>query len=139
MHPPTPVRSAAIESTNSPPLTVGVESNAVCRTPLMVRVGLALQNLRVGSMSDAEIRQHAIDCTDLMEQAHDRFMAHGQPADREEAVRWMHRRDAANAALSPEWKAAREAQIQQRIAQGCYFVEQGDAARVRLEKGRGFA
>lgn len=57
--------------------------------------------------------------------------------DREEAEIWMHRRDAANRALSPAWKAAREAEIQRAAAAGpggtgCYFLDQADRDRAAL-------
>lgn len=102
----------------------------------MVRVGRVLQDLSAArAVSDDDIRQHARDCTLLMESAYERFQA-GDCTDitaREEAYLWMHRRDEANRCLSPQWKAAREAQIQQAISAGAgYFIEQGDAARRRL-------
>lgn len=100
----------------------------------LLRVGRFLQALSAArQITDAEIRQHAADCSLLMEQAYDRFQACGNPADREEAVLWMHRRDEAHRSLSPAWKAAREAQIQQQIAEGAgYFMDEGDAARARI-------
>jgi hypothetical protein len=98
------------------------------------RVGRVLQDLAAArAVSDSEIRQHALDCGLLMEQAYDRFQAHGEPAAREEALLWMCRRDEALRSLSPSWKAAREALIQFAIAEGtgCYFLDQADAARRR--------
>jgi hypothetical protein len=72
-----------------------------------------------------------------MEAAYARFEETGNPHDRDDACLWMHRRDEANRALSPAWKAAREAEIQHRIAEGAgFFVEQGDAARARIAGGR---
>jgi hypothetical protein len=82
----------------------------------MVRIGRVLQDLaNARIVTDAEIRQHAADCTSLMEQAYSRFQEHGNPADRDEAVLWMHRANEAIRCLSPAWKAAREAQIQQLV------------------------
>ena len=51
----------------------------------------------------------------------------------------MHRRDEAHRSLSPAWKASREAQIQQAIAEGtgCFFMDQADAARRDLAGRRG--
>lgn len=106
---------------------------------LLNRVGRVLADLSAArEVSDAEIRQHAADCTHLMELAYARFEQFHLPADRDDAVLWMHRRDEAHRSMSPAWKAAREAQIQQDIARGCgYFIEQGDAARARIAGGRG--
>lgn len=100
-----------------------------------LRVGRFLQAMAAArELTDQEIRQHAADCAQLMEQAYSRFEATGNPADREEACLWMHRRDEAMRALSPAWKAAREAQIQQAIAEstGCYFIDSADAARAAI-------
>jgi hypothetical protein len=89
------------------------------------------------AVSDDELQQHARDCTFLMESAYDRFQA-GDLHARDEAFMWMHRRDEALRCLSPAWKAAREAQIQQDIANGVgFFATEGDRARAALDGGRG--
>jgi hypothetical protein len=62
----------------------------------LFRVGEVLQAFAAArAVSDAELRQHAMDCTHLMEVAYGRYQAHQIAADREEAVLWMHRRDEA--------------------------------------------
>lgn len=98
------------------------------RCLLIARVSRVLQDMAAARpVSDQDLRQHAADCSALMEQAYARFEEHGIPADREEAVLWMFRRDEAHRSLSPAWRAAREAQIQQAIAQGVgFFVTEGD-------------
>lgn len=107
-------------------------------TLLIARVGRILQDMAASRpVSDTELRQHAADCTTLMEQAHARFEEHRIASDREEALLWMFRRDEANRSLSPAWKAAREAQVQREIAAGVGFFEtQGEADRQRLGAGR---
>src|SRR5262245_27631761 len=75
------------------------------------RVGRFLQEQAQRAVSDAEIRQHMQDCTWLMERAYARFQAHGNPADREEALMWLDRRGEAGKALSQAAKDAREGQI----------------------------
>jgi hypothetical protein len=105
----------------------------------LLRVGRFLQAVAAArSLTDQEVRQHAADCSRLMEAAYARFEAHGDPADREEAVLWMSRRDEAMRSLSPAFKAAREAEIQRAIARGtgCYFLDSADAARGAIG-GRG--
>lgn len=134
---PTPQHDPA-PGMESPISNVAPASPALCGAALLNRVGRVLQDLSAArQVSDAEIRQHAADCTALMEAAYDRFLAHQDPADREEACLWMHRRDEALRSLSPAWKAAREAQIQQDIAQGtgCFFMDEADAARQALRGG----
>jgi hypothetical protein len=120
---------------------VGKAAHAADGAALLARIERMVQELSAGRVvPDDEIRQHASDCTQLMERAYARFLEHRLPSDREEAMLWMHGRDEANKALSPEFKAARELQIQAAIAQGttwCYFIDQGDAARLRLAGGRG--
>lgn len=113
------------------------DAAAACTPALWNRVGRVLQDLAASrALSDAEIRQHAQDCTQLMEAAYQRFEQHHNPADRDEACLWMHRRDEANRSLSPAWKAAREAQIQRDIAQGQdYFAAAGERDRAALAKG----
>lgn len=127
----------ALAGTESPTSTLQPGEGAVPQASSLNRVGAFLHAWCERPVSDAELHQHATDCTHLMEVAYARFQAYGDPADREQACLWMHGRDEALRALSPQWKAQREAQIQQSIAEGCgYFIEQGDAARARLEKSR---
>lgn len=104
----------------------------------MLRVGIVLQNLSAArEVSDAEILQHCQDCIRLMEAAYQRFEEYGIPADRDEAVLWSDRRAAAMRALSPDWRAAREAQVLKAAEDGgCYFIEQADGARQAMgERG----
>lgn len=97
---------------------------------LMMRVGRFLQDVLYDrQVADDELRQHAMDCTLLMERAHFRFEQFGDPADRDEAVMWMHYRDRANRSLSPEWKAKREADIQE-----SHFESLADQARLHAQR-----
>lgn len=132
---PTPSLTACA-GTKSPSRQHDACAAGLRAASLMVRVSRVLQDLSSArSLSDEEIRQHSADCSLLMEQAYARFQQFHNPADRDDAVLWMHRRDEANRSLSPAWKAAREAQIQQDIANGAgFFVEAGDAARARIER-----
>ncbi len=84
------------------------------------------------AVSDAELLAHEADCRLLAEASYQRFEELRDPADREAAVLWLDRATLARKALSPAWKAARETQIQQGIANGtgCFFMDQGDAASV---------
>lgn len=121
------------------PSSIETPSTVAIRDPkLLVRVGRVLQDMNAGrAVTDAEILQHAADCTRLMEAAYERFQANQNPADREEALLWMRRRDEARRSLSPAFKAAREAQIRQEIEQGVgYFSDQADRARAQTG-GRG--
>lgn len=104
---------------------------------LHARVERVLHDLSAGrTIADDELLQHRADCRFLMEQAADRWMDGRE--SREVVDLWMHRFMAACEALSPAWKAAREAQIQQSIAEGIgFFVTQGDRAREALNGGRG--
>lgn len=102
---------------------------------LLNRVGRVVQDISAGrAVSDAELLAHEADCRRLSESTYDRFQATGNPADREEAVLWLARATEARKCLSPAFKQAREAQIQQAIAEGtgCYFMDQADAARARV-------
>lgn len=47
------------------------------------------------AMTAAELECHIADLAGLMEQAYARFEAHGNPADRDEAYRWLRMRDQA--------------------------------------------
>lgn len=102
---------------------------------LQNRVARVQGDLRAGrTVSDADLIQHRADCTRLMEAAAELWL---QGCESRETVEiWQARALEAHSMLSPAWKAAREAQIQQAIGQGCFFVEQGDAARARIG-GRG--
>lgn len=88
------------------------------------RVGRVLQDLGAGrTVADADLRQHALDCAFLMEQAH----AMNTHIGREEAVLWMHRQAEAMRSLSPQWKAAREASA------GDFLNFDGALDRARVE------
>lgn len=120
------------------PADIGAQSPSLnlvggqtCQEPTSadLRVGAFLQNLAAArGISDDEVRQHAADCTFLMESAYDRFQAFENPADRDEAYLWMSHRDESLRMLSPAWKAAREAEIQRPIGAD-YFIEQADQDR----------
>lgn len=99
-------------------------------TPV-TRAGLVLQAIADGrTLTDAEIRQHAMDCAFLMERSYARFSEFGDESGREEAIAWDLRRKDALKSLSPEWRAAREAQILADIAAGGHLQ-----ARAELAKG----
>ena len=84
-------------------------------------------------MTDAEILQHVRDCGKHMLACYERYEAFGDPADREAAQHWLREQNAAQAALSPAAKAAREAEIQRQIDDGLdYFQARGAADRERL-------
>ena len=113
--------------------------HGMAEASLLSRVGRVIQDMNAGrAVTDAEVLQHEADCRRLSESTYDRFQATGNPADREEAVLWLARATEARKCLSPAFKQAREAQIQQEIAQGtgCYFLDMADAARARVG-GRG--
>jgi hypothetical protein len=134
--PPNDTGAAAEQHVSAAPMNgVGRDAHTLADAALLNRVGRVLGDMAAArEVSDAEIRQHAQDCARLMEQAYVRFEETADPADRERAYLWEHRRFEAHQALSPAWKAAREAQIQQDIAASAgYFVEQGDAARARIQ------
>lgn len=106
---------------------------------LRVRVERVTADLGAGRpVSDDDLQQHARDCTFLMESAYDRFQASGDVHAREEAYLWMNRRDEALRCFSPAWKARREAQIQQAIADGVgFFVTQGELDRAKQAEATG--
>lgn len=86
-------------------------------------------------VADAALLQYRADCTALMEDAAARWMEGRE--SREVVELWQERARDAHNRLSPAWKAAREAQIQQAIADDVgYFALQGDAHRQRLERGQ---
>ena len=90
--------------------------------------------LDVGAgLSDAELIRHVQDCGRHMLAHYERFETLGDPADREAAQHWLREQNAAQAALSPAAKAAREAEIQRQIDDGVgYFAARGAADRERL-------
>ena len=47
------------------------------------------------ALTDREIRQHAMDCGYLMEDAYAKFLETGEPSHREAAVAWLARRNEA--------------------------------------------
>lgn len=97
--------------------------------------GPLAQHGQARTVSDAEILDHIEHCRSLMEARYARFERLRDPQDRADAVEWARRRDEAMAALSPECKAAREADVQRAIDGGVgYFAAQGDAARVALQR-----
>ena len=79
------------------PIAIEVPCAAVEGEAVVVeRVGRVLQDLAAQrEVSDEEIRQHARDCNELLERLYGRYLAHGNPHDREEAYLWMNRRDEA--------------------------------------------
>lgn len=129
------MNSSPAQVSGARPATVIAQAQhaGACTCEPFLRVGRVLQDLAAARVvSDAELRQHAADCRLLMEAAYGRFQETSNPADREEACLWMERARLAHQALSPEWKAAREAEIQRGITEGVgYFAEQGTAARNR--------
>jgi hypothetical protein len=85
-------------------------------------------------MTDAEILQHVRDCGKHMLACYERYEAFGDPADREAAQHWLREQNAAQAALSPAAKAAREAEIQRQIDDGLdYFQARGAADRMAMQ------
>jgi len=48
---------------------------------------------------EAELRQHVADCGWHLECAYARFQTHGDPADRDAAVMWLHQQQEAQRAL----------------------------------------
>lgn len=85
------------------------------------------------SVTDAETMQHIHDCGWHMECSYASFQAHGNPADRDAAILWMHMRDEAIQAREQAQKDAREAEIMAAIDDGLnYFAARGQADRERL-------
>jgi hypothetical protein len=88
------------------------------------------------TVSDAEVLDHVEHCAHLTELAYERFQATQDPAFRDEALEWATRRNEAMAALSPQYRAAREAEILRAIDEGVdYFSHQGELARQQLTRG----
>jgi hypothetical protein len=60
--------------------------------PSEVDVGEILRRLDASRvLSGEELERHIADCCTLWERAYARFQAYGNPADRDEAVLWLHR------------------------------------------------
>jgi hypothetical protein len=96
MHTDRPCPLPALCGQQCPTSNVAAVAEAVPNPLALFRVGEVLQAFAAArAVSDAELRQHAMDCTHLMEVAYGRYQAHQIAADREEAVLWMHRRDEA--------------------------------------------
>jgi hypothetical protein len=122
------------------PTSIAVPDHVgACSCEPLLRVGRVLQTMAAArSVSDQELLQHIADCTLLMQQAYERYEASANPAERQEAILWMRRRDEAQRSMSPEWKAAREARIQQDITEGvAFFDAQGQLDRARLAEEPG--
>lgn len=87
----------------------------------------------MNTLSDTEVLQHIQDCGRHMLACYERYEAFGDPKDREAAQYWLREQNAAQAALSPAAKAAREAEIQRRIDDGVdFFAVAGQRDRERL-------
>lgn len=85
------------------------------------------------TVSDAEILDHVAHCTHLQELAMERFVATGDPVHREAASEWTRCIAAAWQCLSPQWKAAREAEIMRSMDEGVgFFVAQGEQDRAAM-------
>lgn len=97
MHAAAPNEPVPIPSGGNPPtLIVAPDAAAVPNPSALSRVGEFLQALSAGRVvSDAEVRQHAVDCTHLHEVAYERYQASQLPQDREESCLWLHARDEA--------------------------------------------
>lgn len=96
MHSPSLAAVQPASGTQSPDSNFAAPCRAVPNPSALSRVGEVLQGISAArEITDAELRQHAMDCTHLMEVAYQRFQEHQNPADRDEAVLWMHRRDEA--------------------------------------------
>lgn len=80
------------------------------------------------TLTDREILQHARDCARLMEAAYRAYEVTNDPQDRQRAMEWLKHRDEALNRMSAEWKAAREAEIQEAIGVD-YFFQTADKAR----------
>jgi len=88
------------------------------------------------AMTDAEREQHIADLAGHMEAAYARFEAHHDPADRDNAVHFMHLRDEAIKSRSADQQARITARIEEAIDNGVdYFQVMGarHAAELRQE------
>lgn len=87
--------------------------------PSEVDVGEILRRLDAGrQLSGAELERHIADCETLWKRAYARFRAHHIPADRDEALLWLHRQNEAILMRSPGVQAQRHADFEQRLAAG---------------------
>jgi hypothetical protein len=102
--------------------------NLVLQTP----AGARLQGVLITS-DDRELEEHIVACAGLNERSYARFVAHGNPYDRDEAVQWMDQMHQAIGRRRREVADAIHAEIQQRIDAGAgYFIDRGDQARAAL-------
>jgi hypothetical protein len=67
-------------------------------------------------VGEAELEQHISNCRFMMERAYALFQAYGNPADRDEAVMWMFRRQDAMRARSQTAQDRMHAEIDLSIA-----------------------
>jgi len=83
-------------------------------------------------MTPQELSEHIHDCGWHMECSYASFQAHGNPADRDAAILWMHMRDEAIQAREQAQKDAREAEIMAAIEGGqrCFFDGMGEIDKV---------
>jgi hypothetical protein len=88
------------------PQIVPDHSAQTCGTPSLLPVG----------RGEAELEEYISSCRFLMERAHARFLASGNPADRDEAVMWMFRRQDAMRARSQSAQDRMHAEIDRAIA-----------------------
>lgn len=71
--------------------TVPGEAVKSCAGEPTPDVGAILRRMDVcRTLDEAELRQHVHDCALLLQRAYARFEAHGNPADRDEALQWWH-------------------------------------------------
>jgi hypothetical protein len=70
-------------------------------------------------MTDDELEAHVSDCGTHMVRAYERFQETGNPHDRDEACMWLAKRD--DALRAARWSPP------------CYFTEEGERARKRME------
>lgn len=101
-------------------------------------VGEILRRIDVArTLSGKELEVHIRDCETLWRRAYGRFQDLGNPADRDEALLWLHRMNEAILMRSPEVLAARHAAFERQVAEGCgYFIDQGERDRARLGGSR---
>lgn len=85
------------------------------------------------AMTAAELECHIADLAGHMEACYARFEAHGDSADRDSAVHFMHLRDQAIKARSPEQVARMEQALEERVSHGVdYFQTAGARDAVAL-------
>lgn len=101
MHAAPPIPEPAASGQQCPKVIEQPAATPLRECVLWNRVGRFLQGVNASrEIADEEILQHAQDCTTLMERAYQRFEDFHNPADRDEAVLWMTRRDEALRILS---------------------------------------